>query len=94
MYGVPPSAVYPDLVRLAGGPGPVAQLALEKLQAGKAEEALHLTDVALAYDPNNAVVLNARIKVLESLREHCQNFIEDGWLQYGIRNAKNKLEAK
>lgn len=94
MYEVPSSAVYPDLVKLAGGPDAVVRVALEKLQAGKAVEALHLTDVALAYDPKNAAALNARIKALENLREHCENFVEDGWLQYGIRKAKEKLEAK
>jgi len=94
MYEVPPSAVYPDLVKLAGGPDAVARLAVEKVQAGKAVEALHLTDVALASDPNNAAALNARIKALENLREHCENVVEDGWLQDGIRKAKEKLEAK
>jgi alkyl sulfatase BDS1-like metallo-beta-lactamase superfamily hydrolase len=94
MYEVPPSSVYPDLVKLAGGPDAVVHLALDKLAAGKPVEALHLTDVVLAYDSNNAAALNARIKALENLREHCENFIEDGWLQYGIRKAKEKLDAK
>jgi alkyl sulfatase BDS1-like metallo-beta-lactamase superfamily hydrolase len=94
MYELPPSSVYPDLVKLAGGPGRVAQLALEKLQAGKPVEALHLTDVALAADPKNEAALSARIKALENLREHTENFIEDGWLQYGIRKAKETLAGK
>jgi len=94
MYELPPSSVYPDLVKLAGGSDRVAQLALEKLQAGQPVEALYLTDVALASDPKNEATLNARIKALESLREHCENFIEDGWLQYGIRKAKETLAAK
>jgi alkyl sulfatase BDS1-like metallo-beta-lactamase superfamily hydrolase len=94
MYEVPPSSVYPDLVKLAGGPERVAGLALEKLQAGKPVEALQLTDVALASDPKNAAALTARIKALENLREHCENAIEDGWLQYGIRRAQETLAAK
>jgi alkyl sulfatase BDS1-like metallo-beta-lactamase superfamily hydrolase len=94
MYEVPPSSVYPDLVKLAGGPERVAQLALEKVQAGKPVEALHLTDVALASDPKNAAALNARIKAMESLRDHCENAIEDGWLRYGIRKANEALAAK
>jgi alkyl sulfatase BDS1-like metallo-beta-lactamase superfamily hydrolase len=94
MYELPPSSVYPDLVKLAGGPDRIAQLALEKLQAGKPVEALHLTDVALTADPKNEAALNARIKALENLREHCENFIEDGWLQYGIRKAKAAQAAK
>lgn len=94
MYEVPPSSVYPDLVKLAGGPERITQLALDKLQAGKPIETLHLTDVALASDPKNAAALNARIKAFEALREKCENAVEDGWLQYGIRKAKETLEAK
>jgi alkyl sulfatase BDS1-like metallo-beta-lactamase superfamily hydrolase len=94
MYETPPSAVYPDLVKLAGGPERVSQLALERLQAGNPVGALQLTDVALAFDPRNAPALNVRIKALEKLEEHCENFVEDGWLQYGIRKAKEALVAQ
>lgn len=94
MYELPPSSVYPDLVKLAGGPDPLVKLALEKHAAGKSTEALHLTDVVLAYDPKNAAALNARLKVLESLREKTENFVEAGWLDYGIRTAKEKLGSQ
>jgi alkyl sulfatase BDS1-like metallo-beta-lactamase superfamily hydrolase len=94
MYEIPPSSVYPDLVKLAGGPERVTQLAVEKLRAGKPVEALHLTDVVLASDPKNAAALNARIKAFEALREKCENVVEDGWLQFGIRKAKEALETK
>lgn len=93
MYETPPSSVYPDLVRLAGGPEPLARLALEKTDGGKPVEALHLTDVILACDPKNVPALNARIKAMEYLREHTQNRIESGWLDYGIRLAKEKIAA-
>ena len=36
MYELPPSSVYPELVKLAGGPEPLVKLALEKVAAGKA----------------------------------------------------------
>jgi alkyl sulfatase BDS1-like metallo-beta-lactamase superfamily hydrolase len=91
MYEVPASSVYPDLVELAGGPDAIVQLALSKLAAGKPVETLQLTDVALAYDARNPGALKARIKALESLRERSENVIEDGWLQYGIRKAQEKL---
>lgn len=94
MYEEPPSSVYPDLVKLAGGPERVTQLAREKLEGGKPVEALHLTDVALAFDPKNPAALNTRIKALEKLRESCENVVEDGWLQYGIRKAKENLPAE
>ena len=91
MYETPSSSVYPDLVRLAGGPEPLARLALDKIGDGKAVEALHLTDVVLAVDVKNVAALNARIKAMEFLRQHTQNRIESGWLDYGIRQAKEKL---
>ncbi len=94
MYELPPSSVYPDLVRLAGGPEPLVRLALEKLGAGKPVEALHLTDVVLAYDQNNRAALGARLKALDYLHERCENYVENGWLEYGIRITKEKLESK
>ena len=91
MYELPPSAVYPDLVKLAGGPEPVVRLALDKLEAGKPVEALYLRDVVLAYDGNNRTALEARLKALDYLREHSENYIETGYLEYGIKTTKAKL---
>ena len=93
MYELPPSSVYPDLVKLAGGPDAITGLALEKVDAGKPVEALHLTDVVLASDQNNSAALNARIKALEYLQKACENYVEEGWLEYGISRAKAKLAA-
>lgn len=91
MYDTPSSSVYPDLVKMAGGPEPLARLAQEKIDAGKPVEALHLTDVILAYDQRSAPALKARIKAMEYLQQHTQNRVESGWLDYGIRLAKDKL---
>jgi alkyl sulfatase BDS1-like metallo-beta-lactamase superfamily hydrolase len=91
MYELPASSVYPDLVKLAGGPEPLARLALEKIEAGQPVEALHLTDVILAFDQKNVPALNARIKAMEYLRQRTKNFVESGWLEHGIRLAKEKL---
>lgn len=91
MYAVPPSSVFPDLVRLAGGPEPLVRLALDKVKEGKPVEALHLTDIVLAYDQKNAAALNARLKALDYLENKCQNFVEEGWLQYAITKANQKL---
>jgi alkyl sulfatase BDS1-like metallo-beta-lactamase superfamily hydrolase len=94
MYELPASSIYPDLVRLAGGPEAVVRLALEKMDAGKPVETLHLTDVVLASDPNNQAALGARLKALQYLREHTENYVEAGYLEYGIRTAKEKLVSK
>jgi alkyl sulfatase BDS1-like metallo-beta-lactamase superfamily hydrolase len=94
MYELPPSSVYPDLVKAAGGPEPVVRLALEKLNAGKPVEALHLTDVVLAYDQKNSAALDVRLKALSYLRERSQNYVEAGWLEYGITKTKEKLASQ
>jgi alkyl sulfatase BDS1-like metallo-beta-lactamase superfamily hydrolase len=92
MYEAPPSSPYADLVKLAGGPAPVVARALEVLQQGQAPEALRLLDAALAADPNNRPALEARLKVLESLRDQSKNSNEQGWLQYSIRETQAKLK--
>lgn len=94
MYELPPSSVYPELVKLVGGPEPLVKLALEKVAAGKPVETLHLTDVVLASDPNNRAALEARLKALEYLQERCENYVEAGYLDYGIKKAKEKLASK
>ena len=91
MFELPPSSIYPDLVKLAGAEA-VVKLAQEKVAAGKPVEALHLTDVVLAADPKNVDALNARIKALEVLRDKSENYVETGWLEYGIDKAKLQLK--
>ena len=92
MYESPPSAIYGDLVRLAGGPEKVITLAEEKLAAGQAVEALRLTEVALASDPANRAALQMRLRSLEKLRAECKNSNERGWLDYSIGLVQGKLK--
>jgi alkyl sulfatase BDS1-like metallo-beta-lactamase superfamily hydrolase len=92
MYETPPSSPYADLVKLAGGPAPVVERALEVLQKGHAPEALRLLDAALAADATNREALQARLKALEYLREQSKNSNEQGWLQYSIRETTAKLK--
>jgi alkyl sulfatase BDS1-like metallo-beta-lactamase superfamily hydrolase len=94
MYELPPSSIYPDLVRLAGGPDPLIKLAREKLETGNPVEALHLTDVALAYDAKNIGALNARLQTLSYLKERCTNYVEAGWLDFWINKAKESLASR
>ena len=91
MYSVPPSAVYPDLVKLAGGSKPIVQLALDKLKQEKPVETLHLIDIVLASEPKDPDALAARLKALNYLAEKCQNYIGEGWLQFAITKTKAQL---
>jgi alkyl sulfatase BDS1-like metallo-beta-lactamase superfamily hydrolase len=94
MYEKPASSVYPDVIKLAGGPDAVAKLAMERAQAGQAVEALHLSDIALAADPNHRLSLEAKLKALETLLSRCRNSNERGWLEFSVRQVKSKLGAK
>ena len=91
MYATPVSAVYGDVVRLAGGVDAITKLALDRIQAVKADEALHLTDIALAADSANAGALNARLQALQALLAATQNRMEKSWLNFGIRDARRRL---
>jgi alkyl sulfatase BDS1-like metallo-beta-lactamase superfamily hydrolase len=94
MYEKPASSVYPDVVKLAGGPDAVARLAMERAQAGEAVEALHLSDIALAADANHKAALQAKLNALETLRSRCRNSNERGWLEFSINLVKSKLGVK
>lgn len=94
MYEKPAASVYPDLVKMAGGAEAVAKLAMERAQAGQAVEALHLGDIALTADVKNQTALQAKLKALETLRDHCRNSNERGWLDFSISQVKLKLGEK
>ena len=91
MYEAPASSIYPDLVRLAGGPDSVVKLAMERVNAGQPVEALRLTEVVLAGEGGNKAALETRLKALELLVSRCRNTNERGWLDYAIRTTKAKL---
>ncbi|HKQ07817.1 MAG TPA: MBL fold metallo-hydrolase [Blastocatellia bacterium] len=94
MYEQPASAVYADVVRLAGGTDAIVKLATERLQAGQTVEALRLTDFALAADGAQPQALAMRLKALEALRDRCRNTNERGWLDYAIRTTRAKMAEK
>jgi alkyl sulfatase BDS1-like metallo-beta-lactamase superfamily hydrolase len=94
MYERPAASVYPDVVKLAGGPDAIAGLANERVQGGDAVAALHLTDIALAADPRHRRSLEARLKALEILRSRCKNTNERGWLDYSIKTTTARLDQK
>ena len=54
LYNVPASSVWSDVVDLLGGTAPLTERAAAHSKAGRPLQALHLTDVALAYAPADA----------------------------------------
>ena len=94
MYDAPPTSIYPDLVKLAGGPEPLLRLAEEKVKGGIAVEALQLTDVVLAGDPGNRAALSARLEALTYLYDRTENYIEAGFLDHAIKQAQDALRTQ
>jgi alkyl sulfatase BDS1-like metallo-beta-lactamase superfamily hydrolase len=92
MYSTPPSAAYPDIVELAGGPEAVAHRATGLVDEGNLHRGLHLADMALAAEPDNEVALRARIKALEALEAASTNSNETGWLRAGIAASRDQLK--
>lgn len=91
MYGQPVASIFGDLVQLSGGAASIVRRAEELAGQKEFVRALHLTDVVLAQEPAHRPALNARLKALKGLRASSTNYIENIWLDYGIRNAEEKL---
>ena len=93
LYPVPPSAVATDIVELAGGAEPLAQRAREHVTAGRPLEAIHLTDIVLAVDPDDRPAREAQIAALELLLERSggRTYDEVAWLESEIAAARSRL---
>jgi alkyl sulfatase BDS1-like metallo-beta-lactamase superfamily hydrolase len=90
LYHVPPRAVAPDLVELAGGPDPVLARSRQHLSAGRPLEALHLAEAVLAAAPESLAGLRAKLAATEYLLADStrENFSETRWLEAEVRSLK------
>lgn len=91
MYSTPIDSVFPDIVAIAGGAERIAEASQTHLQDGKAVTALHLADIALTAEPENAAALQARLEALQRLLALAVNSNEAGWLRTGIDETKARL---
>ncbi|MEZ5179577.1 MAG: MBL fold metallo-hydrolase [Acidimicrobiales bacterium] len=89
LYGVHPLATAPDVVAAAGAAALVAA-ARAHLAAGRAVEALQLTDLVLAAEPGDAGALDVALTAHRALAAGTGNFWESAWL----RRAATKLEER
>jgi glyoxylase-like metal-dependent hydrolase (beta-lactamase superfamily II) len=89
LYDVPPSSVWPDVVDLAGGTGPLTERAADHVAAGRPLQALHLTDVVLAHAPADPDALGVKHQALEQLLAASgrENHSEVQWLEQEIGNS-------
>jgi alkyl sulfatase BDS1-like metallo-beta-lactamase superfamily hydrolase len=93
LYPVPPSAIWPDLVELAGGASAIVDRAAAHLAAGRPVEALHLTDMVLAADATDRAALAVSVAALELLLERSgrANLSETRWLDTEITAGRTAL---
>ena len=93
LYPVPPAAVASDVVELAGGAEPLVRRARDHVSAGRPLEAIHLTDIVLAVDPDDRIAREAQIAALELLRERSggRTYDEVAWLESEIAAARSRL---
>jgi alkyl sulfatase BDS1-like metallo-beta-lactamase superfamily hydrolase len=92
LYYLRHEAVYPDVVKLAGGADVIAKIATEFIEKGEYVRALLLTDIAIKAEPDNSNVLNVRISALEKLRNRSNNSNEKGWLSSDINKLRENLK--
>jgi alkyl sulfatase BDS1-like metallo-beta-lactamase superfamily hydrolase len=93
LYDVPPSAVWPDLIELAGGTAGLIERAKVHANEGRPLQALHLTDIALSRSPGDATALGVKREALQQVLAAAggENFSEVQWLQQEI-NGSNTYE--
>ncbi|WP_293385342.1 alkyl sulfatase dimerization domain-containing protein [Phenylobacterium sp.] len=87
MYATSPGEAAAELVRIAGGAGPVAARA-QAVAASDPALALRLTSAALAVEPRNAAALAVRKTALEALLKASKNSNESGWLHAGLARVE------
>jgi alkyl sulfatase BDS1-like metallo-beta-lactamase superfamily hydrolase len=95
LYDVPPSAVWPDIVEIAGGTGVLTERARTHADHGRALEALHLTDIVLSHSPGDRDASRVKRIALQQLLVATgrENFSEVQWLEQEIRNATRDEES-
>ena len=79
LFDVPKEAVAVDLVEAAGADR-LLQAARARVAAGQSVEALHLIEVVLEVDPDNAEARDIALQVHRNLVNSSTNFWERAWL--------------
>lgn len=84
MYAPSPASIYPDVVELAGGTAPLAARAAELVADGELHRAMHLADVVLAVDAQNAMARQVKRDAITQLLAASVNLNERGWLNAAL----------
>lgn len=91
MYAVSPDDTHRELLALLGDPAPILARAADLGAAGRHAEAIRLTDVVLAGDPENVPALETRLASVEALAAASVNVNELGWLNAARRDLRERL---
>jgi alkyl sulfatase BDS1-like metallo-beta-lactamase superfamily hydrolase len=93
LYNVPPQAIWPELLELAGGTDPLVERARGHLDAGRPLHALQFVDLVLSQVPTHAEALQVKLDALEQLLAASgrENFSEVRWLEAEIRDTQALL---
>jgi len=96
LYDVPPSAVWSDIVDLAGGTAALTERARIHADQGHALQALHLTDIVLAHSPGEREASRVKRVALEQLLAASgrENFSEVQWLEQEIKKTTDDAESQ
>jgi alkyl sulfatase BDS1-like metallo-beta-lactamase superfamily hydrolase len=96
LYDVPPSAVWPDIIDLAGGTAALTERARTHADQGRALQALHLTDIVLAHSHGEREASQVKRAALEQLLAASgrENFSEVQWLEQEIKKTSDESEGK
>lgn len=89
LYGVAPHSVAADIVA-AAGPDALVDAARAHLTAGRAVEALHLTDLVLEATPDHGPARTVAADAHQALLADTQNFWEKAWLTNSIDNLRTE----
>jgi alkyl sulfatase BDS1-like metallo-beta-lactamase superfamily hydrolase len=95
LYPTAPSAVWPEVVAMAGGAAALAERAHAHLKAGNADLALHLVEMAVVAEPRNREVREAELAVYDHLIDLTEGRIFDllGWLEGRVMAAQSVLNS-
>ena len=93
LYDVPPQAIWPELLELAGGSDVLVARGRAHLDAGRPLHALQFVDIVLAQEPDHADALQVKLAALERLLDASgrENLSEVRWLEAEIRDTQALL---
>ena len=88
LYPIPAQDVYADLAQIAGNENLIA-LANNYLIQGEPVKTLHITEIALAGDPQNSSALALRDQALVELLERAENGLRNDYEIYWLKSQRD-----